>query len=176
MSDLHADARRVLSDWSAPDAAQQRLRDAYLEHLRVHPDGVWRTCTAGHLTASALIVDPRRGRVLLTLHGRIGRWLQTGGHCEPGDATLAGVALREATEESGITGLTMLPGGPVGLDRHLTPCAWHLDVQYAVLAPQGAVETRSEESLDVRWFPFEAVDEVADASVRRLARRARALL
>ena len=176
MSDLHADARRVLTAWSAPDPAQQRLRRAYLEHLRDHPDGVWRACTAGHLTASALIVDPSRGRVLLTLHRKIGRWLQTGGHCEPGDATLAQAALREATEESGIAGLTLLPDGPVGLDRHHTPCAWHLDVQYAALAPRDAVETLSEESLDLRWFPFDAVDEVADASVRRLTARTRALL
>ena len=45
-------------------------------------------------------------------------WLQMGGHCEPEDATLAAAALREATEESGIAGLTLLPGGPVRLDRH----------------------------------------------------------
>ena len=75
-----------------------------------------------------------------------------GGHCEPEDATLADAALREAREESGIEGLTLLPGGPLRLDRHLTPCAWHLDVQYAALAPRGAREQVSEESLDLRWY------------------------
>ncbi len=97
--------------------------------------------------------------------------------CEPEDATLADAALREAREESGIAqGLTLLPGGPVRLDRHHTPCARHLDVQYAAVAPAGAVPTVSDESLDVRWFPYDEVAAVADASVVRLVERTRALL
>ncbi|MEK9519278.1 NUDIX domain-containing protein [Streptomyces sp. adm13(2018)] len=158
---------------------EPELRDLYLEHLGAHPDGMYKPCGAGHLTASALVVDPGRGRVLLTLHKKLGMWLQMGGHCEEGDATLEEAALREAAEESGIaSGLTLLPGGPVRLDRHAipAPCHWHLDVQYAALAPAGAVEQISEESLDLRWFAYEEVAGVADASVVRLVESTRARL
>lgn len=95
-----------------------------------------------------------------------------------GDASLAGAALREAAEESGITGLTLLAGGPVTLDRHPipAPCNWHLDVQYAALAPSGATERISDESLDLRWFTYDEVSEVADSSVVRLVERTRAAL
>jgi 8-oxo-dGTP pyrophosphatase MutT (NUDIX family) len=163
---LYDDAVLVLKNHEG----QAELSQDYLDHLAARPDGMWKSCTAGHLTASALVIDPGRGRVLLTLHRKLRMWLQMGGHCEPGDATLAAVALREATEESGITGLTLLPGGPVRLDRHPIPppCHCHYDVQYAALAPDGAAHTVSEESLDVRWFPYGEVAEAADASVVRL--------
>ncbi|MFF3499100.1 NUDIX hydrolase [Streptomyces sp. NPDC003247] len=169
---LHDDAVLVLKGYED----QQELRQTYLEHLESHPDGMWKACGDGHITASALVIDPERGRVLLTLHKKMRMWLQMGGHCEPADDTLAAAALREATEESGIPGLTLLPGGPVRLDRHHTPCAWHLDVQYAALAPAGAVEAISDESLDLRWFAYTEVADVADDSVVRLLRATRARL
>ncbi|TKA10570.1 NUDIX hydrolase [Actinacidiphila oryziradicis] len=176
MSTLHADAVRVLKEWDAPDAQQERLRLGYLDHLAAHPDGMWKACGDGHITASALVVDPSSGRVLLTLHKKLKMWLQMGGHCEPDDASLAATAFREATEESGIAGLTSLSSAPVALDRHHTPCAWHLDVQYAVLAPPGAVEAISEESLDLKWYGYERVGDVADDSVQRLLARTRVVL
>ncbi|WP_345962414.1 NUDIX hydrolase [Streptomyces sp. BRB040] len=169
---LHDDAVLVLKAYEGQD----ELRQVYLDHLATHRDGMWKACADGHITASAMVIDPSRERVLLTLHKKIRRWLQMGGHCEPVDETLARAALREGTEESGIAELALLPGGPVRLDRHSTPCAWHLDVQYAALAPEGAVEAISEESLDLRWFPYAEVADVADESVVRLLEATRARL
>ncbi|MGX1272238.1 NUDIX hydrolase [Streptomyces phaeoluteigriseus] len=171
---LHDDAVLVLKAYEG----QEELRQTYLDHLSAHPDGMWKACEAGHLTASALVIDPERGRVLLTLHRKLRMWLQMGGHCEPQDVSLAAAALREATEESGIPGLTLSAGGPVRLDRHRipAPCHWHLDVQYAAVAPPGSIQAISEESLDLRWFPYDAVAEVADESVVRLLEAARARL
>ncbi|MDC7337016.1 NUDIX hydrolase [Streptomyces lydicus] len=174
---LHAEAARTLKEWPAPSPDQDQLRLAYLDHLAAHRDGMWKPCKEGHLTASALVIDPAAGRVLLTLHRKLKMWLQMGGHCEPEDASLADAALREAREESGIArGLTLLPGGPVRLDRHRTPCAVHLDVQYAALVPEGAVAAISDESLDLKWFAYDEVPGVADTSVVRLVEAARALL
>ncbi|MFE9446878.1 NUDIX hydrolase [Streptomyces sp. NPDC006739] len=171
---LYDDAVLVLKGYED----QEQLRQTYLDHLAAHPNGMWKACHAGHVTASALVIDPARERVLLTLHRKLRMWLQMGGHCEPVDTTVAQAALREATEESGMTELTLLPGGPVRLDRHPVPapCHWHFDVQYAALAPPGADHAISDESLDVRWFPYREVADVADESVVRLLEAARARL
>jgi 8-oxo-dGTP pyrophosphatase MutT (NUDIX family) len=169
---LHADATDVLTRWCAPDAGQSALRERYLQHLRQRTDGVWRECRPDHVTASALVLSADRTRVLLTLHRKIGRWLQLGGHCEPGDQTLAGAAHREAVEESGIGDLD-LDDVPVLLSRHEVPCgplrpAHHLDVQYLARAADDAVAVRSVESADLRWFPVDALPVETDASVRAL--------
>lgn len=173
---LYDDAVRVLSSWRAPDGGQDRLRREFLRHLEEHPvAGMWRECAAGHLTASTAVLDASRSRVLLTLHAKVKAWLQLGGHCEPGDVTLADAALREATEESGIGGLRLLPE-PVRLDRHAVRChprgSWHLDVQYVAIAPDGARHAVSDESDDLRWFPVDDLPESADDAVRRLVARA----
>lgn len=173
-ADLHADAVARLTAYPPGDAAQAAARTEFLGFLAAHPDGVWRSCRPGHLTASALVLDPGGERVLLTLHAKVRRWMQTGGHCEPTDASLAGAALREATEETGVAGLVLDPV-PVALDRHPAPCrpgADHLDVQFLAVAPAGAAPQVSAESVDVRWWPVAALPEDTDAGLRRLVRRA----
>lgn len=177
---LHADAVDVLTRWAAPDAEQARLRAYYLNHLTTYDDAMTRARLPEHLTASALVVDQAGERVLLTLHGKIHRWLQLGGHCEPGDETLAGAALREATEESGLPGLT-IGAEPLLLSRHQVRCggrddAYHLDVQYLVRSGADEKFVLSAESKDLAWFPIGQLPAGIDDSVAELTRAARLLL
>ncbi|MGH8827188.1 MAG: NUDIX hydrolase [Jiangellaceae bacterium] len=177
-----ADAHAVLTSWAAPDPIQAQLRNDFVEYLERHPDGLDRGCAPAHITASALVVSPTRGQVLLLLHAKAGLWLQAGGHVEPDDATLAVAALREATEESGISGLELASAGtPVRLDRHRAPCRpgvveHHLDVQYLAWAPTDAVAVRSAESRDIGWFDYGALPEPTDDALRALVNVAATML
>ncbi len=132
----------------------------FVEHLETHPDGVTRGCRPDHVTASTLVLSQDHTAVLLTLHAKARAWFQLGGHTEPGDRTVAGAALREAREESGIAGLVLDPV-PVQLSEHAVPFCGpdgdvhHLDVRFVAVAPDGARHATSEESLDVRWWPVD---------------------
>lgn len=174
---LEKDTGRTLAGWYSPNASQEEKRLQFLEFLMAHPgddetSGLWRTCLDGHITASVLIFNHERTHVLLTLHPKVGRWLQMGGHCEPGDLTIQSAALREGREESGIDDLTITPW-PVLLDRHTVPCRPgvlldHLDVQYAAVAAPGSQHAISSESLDLAWFALNGLPEDLDTSVHRL--------
>ena len=145
------------------DRHQEALRLAYLAFLWQHSDGLWKAGPPEHLTASCLVLDQALDRVLLTHHRRARMWFQFGGHLEPVDQSVRAAAEREATEESGVTGLRLTPV-PVHLDRHVLVgdfgrCREHLDLRYAATAPAGAEPRASAESLDVRWWPVDGLPE-----------------
>jgi 8-oxo-dGTP pyrophosphatase MutT (NUDIX family) len=177
VSSLHADALALLRAWASPSREQAALRDRYVTHLESAPDGLRRTCYPDHLTASTLVLSADGERVLLTLHAKAQRWFQLGGHCETGDATLAGAAEREAIEESGLPDLRVEPI-PVQLSEHPVPFCdprggvHHLDVRFLAVAGDGAEPAVSDESLDVRWWPVDALpdDDLADLVALALSR------
>ncbi|GAA2572575.1 NUDIX hydrolase [Winogradskya consettensis] len=175
---LYDDAVSTLNGWNATSDAAELGRKRTLELLTAGPATTTRAHRPGHVTASTLIVD-ENSRVLLCLHGRLGLWMQLGGHCEPTDETLAAAALREATEESGITTLRLDPT-PIDIDIHAVRCApadgqpaaesWHYDVRYLAICPAGAIEQISDESADLAWFPADALPSpLANGVVQQLA-------
>ena len=163
------DAVAMITGYAPEDREQEEWREAYLEALR-DDLAVFKGGPPVHLTASCVVFDEARERVLLTLHGKARRWLQFGGHIETGDATLHAAAVREAREESGIAGVEVDPR-IVELHRHALGarfgrCAEHLDVRFVGRAPAGAEPVCSAESLDVRWWPLDALpqDTLAELS------------
>ena len=159
----------VLSDWQAPDRSQDSLRHAVLAFLHARDDACRRECAPGHITASALVLDDYGGQVLLTLHPRLGRWVQLGGHCEDSDGDIVAAALREATEESGVDGLQIVPN-LAAVHVHALTCSLgvptrHLDLQFVARAPAGAQIVVSDESVDLRWWPIDDLPAGSDAAL-----------
>ena len=148
-----------------------------------HPDPFDRRIREGHLTGSAVIVSEDGARTLLLHHAKLDRWLQPGGHADPGETTGEEVALREATEETGLTGLVLHPTAPRPLDvdvhdipaRGEEPAHLHLDLRYLVVASAGAALSRStDETRDMKWVAWEHVASLGpDDGLRRALRKAR---
>lgn len=149
------------------------FRAEMLAFAAAHDDALVRTCRAGHFTGSAFVVDSTAEHALLLFHTKLQRWLQPGGHAD-GDANLAGVALREATEETGIVDLVVDPS-PLDLDIHEIPAGrdaahLHLDVRFLVLAPPDAVVVGNHESQGLRWVAPDDLDALdLDPGLHRLA-------
>lgn len=131
---------------------------------------------AGHYTGSAWLVSADGERVLLTHHKKLQRWLQLGGHAD-GDVCLARVALREAEEESGLTGLRVFK--PIfDVDRHRIPARgeepehWHYDVRFVVQAADEHFQV-SDESHALAWRSIQEVadDPTLEDALRRMARQ-----
>lgn len=170
-----SDARAHIIAAHAGDGTAEAHRERMLSFVDAHPDALDRTCPEGHLTGSAMVVDPVDRRFLLMLHAKLGGWFQPGGHAD-GDGTLPRVAWREASEETGLDRLRVAVPA-IDLDVHEVGPPHgphlHLDVRYLVIAPPGAVPAGNHESLDLRWASYDELPAYdVDAGITRMARAA----
>jgi 8-oxo-dGTP pyrophosphatase MutT (NUDIX family) len=162
---------------AAPTGPEQKR---ILALLTDYPDALERSCRPGHLTGSALVVDPVDHRILVLYHRKLQRWLQPGGHAD-GDSDLARVALREAVEETGIAELQVVEPA-IDLDIHVvyppgeSPHEHH-DVRFLVLAPSGSEPVGNHESTALQWISLNELASIdADSGFYRLVARGLALM
>ena len=127
-----------------------------------------------HVTASAIVLG-RRGTVL-HLHKKLNRWLQPGGHLEPGE-TAPEAALREAGEETGLR-VRHVAAHPrlLHLDVHPAGGHVHLDLRYVLNADDADPVPPPGESPHARWFSLAEALALADDALIDALRRAEALL
>jgi 8-oxo-dGTP pyrophosphatase MutT (NUDIX family) len=122
-------------------------------------------------------------RVLLLFHEKLRRWLQPGGHAEPGETQGEAIALREAREETGLVSLELHPDAPRPLDvdvhdipaRGNEPAHEHLDLRYLVTADDAAaIQPAEGETTRVRWFSWDELQALdLDHGLRRALTKAR---
>lgn len=142
------------------------------------PDCFERSHAAGHITGSAWLLNPGGEKALLTLHRKLRLWVQPGGHAD-GDSDILRVALREAEEESGITGIQALSPEIYDVDIHTipahaptnTPEHLHYDIRYLLQAPHEnyAISDESDALAWVRPEELHRLTPAVDAAVLRLA-------
>lgn len=177
----------MTSGWLAGYQAQGETETADVERMRrlaaTEPDP-WLRSLPLHFTASALVVHPDTARVLLRWHQRQGRWLQVGGHADPGEDDPLRIALREAREETGLPDLEPWPDAVI---RHAVVCDVaagkgepaheHADLRYIMVTRNPDAIRPENPDAPLRWLDIdEARDLIGANNLRHTLDRAEALL
>jgi 8-oxo-dGTP pyrophosphatase MutT (NUDIX family) len=165
-----------LAGYMAFDGVEQRSLDRMREFLRTTPAPFSRSTLEGHITGSAVLINPERSVMLMIWHEKLGRWLQPGGHCEPNDdADVQATALRELLEETVLpaSSLQLVSAVPFDVDVHPIPARaqepdhFHYDVRFLFeLAGEPDLESKS-----YRWVLVEEVAALPEESLSRLAKK-----
>lgn len=138
-----------------------------LKFLQEESNLFGRDSKAGHITCSSWVLDYERTHALLVYHRHLNRWIQPGGHIEPYETPQQG-ALREAMEESGISGLKLLDqrlfhinimNFPAGKDG---PSHLHFDLRYLIQAPKEAILSAPKEVGGAKWIPLNRLEEYSE--------------
>lgn len=123
---------------------------------------------AGHITASAFIVNEYATALLLLKHKSLNRWLQPGGHVDASDLSLITSAFREASEETGFveTDLQLISNFIFDIDSHYIPenirkqepAHVHHDIRFLFKCLNSkSINISLDESTDSNWISFKAL-------------------
>jgi 8-oxo-dGTP pyrophosphatase MutT (NUDIX family) len=152
---------------------------AEMRTLARHPHDVLSAYTydPGHFTVSAFVTDVAVSRLVLIHHGRVGAWLQPGGHIEPADASLAAAVRREVREETGLAALESAVAGLFDIDVHRVPAYRaqpahrHFDLRFHLTTAEELLVPPPDGD-EVRWSQLDAVATLTqDRSVLRSLRK-----
>ncbi len=170
--DLVEQVRRDVAGHQAGDEREHRAQDRILEAMGRLSRPFDEQGDPCHVTGSAVVVGGRG--TVLHLHKRLHRWMQPGGHVDPGEAPWE-AALRESEEETGLA-LRHPDGGPrlIHVDVHQAAKGHeHLDLRYLLVAEDADPSPPLGESPEVRWFSWDEAAGMADVALRGAIEMAR---
>ena len=147
---------------------EQKDKDLILNCINNFSDVLTRENTLAHITSSGYIVNKNRDKTLMIFHKIYNSWSWTGGHAD-GDSNLLKVAIKEATEETGLKNVKPISENIFSLDvltvdGHIKNGEYvsshlHLSVAYLLEADESEELIINEyETRGVKWIPINKVD------------------
>jgi 8-oxo-dGTP pyrophosphatase MutT (NUDIX family) len=158
------DIEAVVADHLPRSPREVQAKERFLAELARLSDPYSEHADPTHVTASAIVVGTRG--TVLHLHKRLGRWMQPGGHIDPGE-TPPEASRREAIEELGLA-VEHPEAGPrlINIDVHEAALGHtHLDLRYLLLGPDDDPHPPPGESPEARWYDWDEAASVADEAL-----------
>lgn len=147
-------------------------KEMLLEYIDTFKDVLTRENRMCHFTASNWIINKQRTKILMAYHNIYKSWAWTGGHVD-GNENLLEVALKEATEETGLKNLKVLSDGIYGIEiltvnSHIkrgkfVPAHLHLDCCFLLEADEDEeLKIKEDENSGVKWFDIDEIMNVTN--------------
>lgn len=145
-------------------------KEFVLELFNVFDDLLTRDNKFAHFTASNMVFNKTRDKVLMIYHNIYNSWGWTGGHAD-GDSDLFNVAQKELQEETGITKFKPLTRDIFALDvggviAHVkrgkfVSAHMHLNATYVFEADEQEILTiKADENSNVAWINISDIEKV----------------
>lgn len=167
------DLEALLSHYGQVNPSEMNKVNQFLKFYRSSDQVFHRSHLKGHFTASAVLLNPDQSSALMTLHRKLNKWLQLGGHAD-GEKNLWKVALQEAQEESGGIECSLLDTTILDIDVHQIPGRpnepkhLHWDLRFLIQAHSEDFQITSE-SKDLAWVPLHDEKWLHEESLKRLS-------
>lgn len=162
----------LLESYKPYNEQEERDKASFIQFLSRNDDALHRSNLAGHVTSSAIVVNPEMTKILFAFHNIYQSWSWVGGHND-GDIDPLFVAQKETKEETGIK--TVYPYSEdifmidvVHVTNHIkkgvfVPDHLHYNITYLLIADEAQELTiQEEENSGVKWFSLESLFDHVD--------------
>jgi len=164
-----------LENYTPIDSQEQSYKERMLALLDSYNENSFSRTNLipGHFTASALVTNLSKTKILLVHHAKYDIWVQPGGHIDMNENPWQ-AAKRELSEETGLLNFSE-KNYLFDLDVHLIPTSkkepahHHFDLRYKFEADENQGISKNEESHDIKWVEIDKVHALQpDRSVLRM--------
>ena len=167
----------LLKNYRTFDQHEQEMVTRTIDFVQANPNCFERTLQIGHITGSAWIIDETKQYALLMHHQKLDRWFQPGGHAD-GETNILEVAIKEATEETGLSTIKTLSNSIFDVDIHLIPenkkeaAHFHYDIRFLFEADKETALKINSESKELKWIKLAEIKNFNNSeSMMRMVRK-----
>jgi len=174
---------KLLEAYQTDDQAERQMHKDLTQFVQQHDNCFDRELAVGHITGSAWLVDKNLGHVFFTHHKKLDKWFQPGGHSDSNANTLA-VAMKEASEESGIEDVFIQPlnDNIFDIDIHTIPARkdeaehLHYDIRFILETDMNHPLNISDESHEIAWIALDDIPKYThEESIQRMVKKMKAM-